>query len=328
VAFSMPFALPRLAIATCILLMIFGILQSGPQAFALEDGRIGVLYVGCITRSKPFWVMRSDPLFRFSFVGASLRFWEAGPMPVADESEVYRRVRMYMPRTYEDLVANYDVIVMHNANVLVVGPCIDKLARGVSEGGLGLLMSGGWESFGGTGSSSPPWGETSIGRLLPTEDIVGIWDESGRLVIDKPEHELISSLRWDMNDPDLTASIKWHHNPVTLRLGAGQLARVISGSGRQDPLMATWRLGKGARVFALTSEIHGLCWQGGLYGNAWRYCVDFGCNLMIYLDDRAVPQDIELVHAARSKMSEVGTRSPCSCPFWNSASPSARIRRG
>jgi len=49
---------------------------------------------------------------------------------------------MYMPRSYEDVAANYDVIVVHNANVLVVGPHIDKLAPTVSEGGLGLPMSG------------------------------------------------------------------------------------------------------------------------------------------------------------------------------------------
>jgi len=275
----------------------------------LEDGRIGVLYVGCIARSRPFWIMRGDPMFRMTFVQATLRDWAAvGPMPASNEAQVHRMVRMQMPRTYEDLVANYDVLVFHNANVLAVGTHIPRLAQAVSEGGLGLLMSGGWESFGGAGSTYPPWGETSVGRLLPTEDIVGIWEQSGRLVIDKPRHEFISSLPWDMRDPDLVAEIKWHHNPVKLKHGSEQLAHVITSLGREDPLMVIWTLDNGARVFALTSEIHCLCWMGGQYGNAWRYAIDFGCNLMIYLDNRPVPQDVELVHAARAKMFEVETR--------------------
>jgi len=276
--------------------------------FASEDGRIGVLYVGCIARSRPFWLMRSDPLFRMGFVQATLRDWAAvGPIPALGEAQVHRMVRMQMPRTYADLVANYDVIALHNANVLAVAPHIQKMAQGVSEGGLGLLMSGGWESFGGTGSGFPPWGETAVGKLLPTEDVVGIWVPSGRLGIDRPRHELISSLPWDLRDPDLANEVKWDHNPVSLKAGAEQLAHATY-LGRDDPLMVTWILDNDARVFALTSEIHRFFWQGGEYRGIWRYAYDFGCNLMIYLDNRPVPQDIDLVHAARAKMFEVETR--------------------
>jgi len=276
---------------------------------ALEDGRIGVLYIGCVARSRPFWLMRSDPLFRMGFVQATLRDWAAvGPMAASSEAQVHRMVRAQMPRTLADLTTNYDVIAMHNANVIAVDPHIAKLAQAVSEGGLGLLMSGGWESFGGSGSTYPPWGETFIGKLLPTEDIVGVWEQSGRPVIDEPDHEVISSLPWDFSDPDLAAEAKWHHNPVTLKQGAEQLAHVITGLGRKDPLMIAWALQNDARVFALTSEIHCLFWQGGAYGNPWKYGYDFGCNLMIYLDNRPVPQDINLVHIARAKMFEVETR--------------------
>ncbi len=280
-------------------------------ASSLGDGRTGVLYVGCVLRSRPFWLMRSDPLFRMGFVQATFRDSAAfGPMPARSEAEVHRMVRVYMPRTYEDLVSNYDVIVLSDANVFAVGPHIPKLAQAVEEGGLGLFMGGGWESFGGAGAAYPAWGETSVGRLLPTEDILGIWEQSGtqRVVIDKPDHELMRSLPWDMGDLDLAAPIKWHHNPVTLKSGAEQLAHVTPTPGRDDPLMITWTLGGGARVFALTSEIHRFFWQGGEWGNPWMYGIDLGCNLMIYLDNRPVPQDVALVHAARSKMSEVETR--------------------
>ena len=98
-------------------------------ASSLGDGRIGVLYVGCVLRSRPFWLMRSDPLFRMGFVQATFRDSAAfGPMPARSEAEVHRMVRVYMPRTYEDLVSNYDVIVLSDANVFAVGPHIPKLA--------------------------------------------------------------------------------------------------------------------------------------------------------------------------------------------------------
>ena len=299
----------RLCVLTAIIVVVpSSLLLSIHPVLGLEDGRIGILYTGCIARSRPFWTMRSDPLFRIGFVQATLRDWAAfGPMPAEGVAGVHRMVRLYMPRTYRDLTANYDVIVLSDANVLAVAPHIDKLAQGVSEGGLGLFMGGGWESFG--GSTGPPWGETSIGRLLPTEDIIGIWEQSvQRIVIDKPDHELIRSLPWNMKDPDLVAPIKWHHNPVTLKPGAEQLARVITGVGRENPLMVTWSLEGGARTFALTSEIHRFFWQGGEWGSPWTFGIDLGCNLMIYLDDRPVPQDVALVRAARSKMFEVGTR--------------------
>jgi uncharacterized membrane protein len=288
--------LMKTAVFICSIILLLIALK---PAFSLEDGRIGVIYIGCIARSPPFRNMRSDPLFSMSFVQATLRDW-AG-MPVED---VHRLVRMYMPRTVSALSESYDVIVIANANLLAVGPHVEKLARGVEDEGMGLLMSGGWESFGGTGTAEPAWGETAIGRLLPTNDVVGIWDESGRLVIDKPDHELLSSIPWNLKDPDLANPIRWHHNPVTLKPGAEQLAHVVNKFGVKHPLMVTWERGMGQRVFALTSEIHALCW----YGSPWEYCVDFGGNLVIYVDGRPVPQDFVLLHAVRSKMSEIDTR--------------------
>jgi len=270
-----------------------------PGATGLEDGRIGVLYVGCIARSPPFNFMRSDPLFSMGFVIATLRDW-AGMA----ESEVHRRVRLYMPRTYRDLVSNFDVIVLANANRFAVGTHVEKLAQGVEEGSMGLLMSGGWETFGGTSTAAPPWGDSAVGKLLPTEDVIGIWVESGWPVIfDKPAHEFIRSIPWNFKDPSL-GQIRWHHNMVKPRLGAEMLARVVSASGSEDPLMITWKLPNEARVFALTSEIHALSW----YGSPWEYAIDFGSNLMIYLDNRPVPQDVALVHAARTKIFQVATR--------------------
>ena len=263
-----------------------------------------MLYVGCVARSMPYWLMRSDPLFQPTFVQATIRdFMLFGPMPAPTIEDLNRLVRLYMPRTYEDLVANYDVIVFFEANVQAVAQHIDKLARGVSQGGLGMVMTGGWQSFGGA-TGYPPWGVTAIGPLLPTEDIVGAWHDSAqhRILIDKPENEFIRSLPWDLKDPALYGSV-WDHNLLKVRDGAEQLAHVVS-PGCDAPLMVTWRLEGGPRTFSLASE-------GGwrLFSMArWRYDYDFCSNLVIYLDDRPVPQDIALVQATRDRIFQVATR--------------------
>ena len=169
-------------------------------ALAIEDGRIGVLHIADPVRSSGFDFMKTEPIFSLTFVAASLRGF--GGWSIYD---VQRAVRLYFPRNYDSLVSNNDVISFGDANRDVFTPKqIEMLASGVSEGGLGLVMTGGWESFGGTGSQGPPWGQTAIGGLLPTNDIENARVESGRLVIIEEGHEFVSSLPWDRRSPFMT----------------------------------------------------------------------------------------------------------------------------
>ena len=276
-------------------------------ASALEDGRIGVLYTGCIARSAPFWLMRSDPLFSITFVQATLRDWaNFGPIMQADsDTQVYRLVRLYMPRTYSVLTQSFDVIVLANANRFAVGPKYSEMfARAVDEGGLSLFMSGGWESFG-AAFGRPAWGDSAIGNLLPTEDVPNTWVEYPRgyllLKVGESNHELVTSIPWEPRAPFMN---NFHHNLVKVRPGATVLAWVESLEFNDHPAMITWERANDARVFAMTGEIHACC-QGI---DSWEYGVDLGSNLMIYLDRRPVPQDVELVHSVRLKMSEIDTR--------------------
>jgi uncharacterized membrane protein len=282
-------------------------LTSLPVALGLEDGRIGILYVGCIARSQPFWNMRQDPMFSLSFVQATMRDWAAwGPTQQASQgNEVQRLVRLYMPRTYNRLVERFDAIVLSNANCFAVGPKnIEMLAQGVREGGLGLFMSGGWESFGGS-FGRPSWGETSIGALLPTKVVEDTWIQypSNYLIMVPVDsgNELASSLPWDEKAPCMS---DFHHNLVKLKDGAELLAKVRSAAFDNHPAMATWELENGVRTLALTGEIHRFCERG----SGWEYGFDFGSNAIIYVDGRPVPQDIGLVHSVRSMIFSMATR--------------------
>jgi len=250
--------------------------------------------------------MRYDPLFSITFVQATLRDWAAwGPIQQATaEPQVYRMVRLYMPRSYSQMISRFDLIVLSNANREAVGPGnIEMLAKGVREGGMALLMSGGWESFGGA-FARPDWGTTSIGQLLPTIDGGNIWVEYPRgglyLIIDKNNHEFIRSIPWEREKAPFMSN--FHHNLVRSKEGAEVLAHVRGPGFDDHPAMVTWELEGKNRVFALTGEIHTMA-----YG-PWPYYLDFGANLMIYLERRPVPQDIDMVHSLRTKMYAVAIR--------------------
>lgn len=306
-ALSLPRPLRGIDLPLIPLAISASILLVGPAA-CLPDGRIGILYVGCIARSPPFWEMRSDPLFSISFVQATLRDWGAwGPIQQAtSEPQVHRMVRLYMPRSFRDMTSKFDVIVLANANTEAVGiQNIEMFAKGVREGAMGLLMSGGWETFGGA-FGRPPWGDNAVGQLLPTEDMGNVWVEYPAgglyLVIDRKDHELISSIPWDREKAPFMTNFQ--HNLVRAREGAQLLAHVESMGYKDHPAMVTWELENKNRVFALTSEIHAM----STYGSFWTYYLDYGSNLMIYLNRRPVPQDIDLVHAVRARMYELGIR--------------------
>ncbi|MBU7004484.1 MAG: hypothetical protein HXS50_02870, partial [Theionarchaea archaeon] len=277
--------------------------------WAIEDGRIGVLYISDPIRAPGFDFMRSEPIFSMQFVAASLRGFGGWSM-----DDVHRAIRLYMPRTLEDTTSWFDVIVFDNANrdAMTISN-IELLATAVRESQLGLLMTGGWESFGGTGSAEPPWGLTAIGRLLPTEDVENTWVMSGRLIIVEEDHEYISSIPWERKSPFMTS---WHHNLVKVKPGGKLLAEVdrnrIPYTGEIHPLMVTWDLPEGARIFACTGGMSFVALEysyGGVNYIPWEYYGDVTSNLMIYLAQRPVPQDVDLVHSARSKAFEIRTRS-------------------
>ena len=280
-----------------ILVLVLVFLLGSQVVPAVPDGQIGVLYAGEPSLS-PFYLMIPDPLFDISFVDAHVH--ASGPL---DTSQVHRMIRLYMPRTMESLVSRFDVVVLFCATQDAVGiRYTEMISRSVREAGVGLFMSGSQEGFGGF-QGKPSWGGTSIAELLP----VGVVPEGrtlyGGLVLDKPEHELLSSIPWDMKHPVLASPQTWSHNLVTKKPGADQLAHTVH-LGAEEPLMVTWEVAEQTRVFALTSEIH-LLSQGV---SPWKYHYDLAGNLMIYLAYRPVPQDIEIVNRARSKILQVSQR--------------------
>ncbi len=265
------------------------------QAATALPGDIGVLYVG-EPFVPPFYLMIPDPLFDISFVDAHVH--ASGPL---DTSQVHRMIRVYMPRTVGALVSRFDVVVLFCATQEALGiKYIEMISESVREAGVGLVMIGSQEGFGAF-QSKPSWGGTSVAELLPVEVVPGGRTLYGRLVLDEAGNELLSSIPWDMNHPVLASRETWGHNLVVQKPGSDLLAHAV-WQGVEEPLMVDWEVGERTRVFAFTSEIHLLSL------GEWEYDYDLAGNLMIYLDYRQVPQDIEIVHLARTKVLEIAHR--------------------
>ena len=101
-----------------------------------------------------------------------------------------------------------------------------------------------------------------------------------------------------------------------MRQGADLLAIADKNTfhlgGKEHPILVTWDLVEGARVFACTGEIAQSAIflnYGGVSYTPWEYYGDLHSNLMIYLARLPVPQDVDLVHSVRSKAFEIRTRS-------------------
>jgi len=268
---------------------------------AVMASKVRVLYTGDpYPGVTPYIHMRVEPLLEVTPVQASTLHY-AG----ISSDDIRRAIRVYMPRTYRSLVEFYDVLIISDANVGSFSSDHHKWFKdGVSEG-LGFVMVGGYETFGGVGGY-PSWEDTPVADVLPVSVVQGLYWGGPMTIVDQ-EHVFMRSLPWRPNLPFMR---DYQCNIVNLRDGADLLAVVTIGpwgksyAGHENPFFSTWTYAKGT-VFAMTGD-----WtpDGGWVFLRWDYLPDFITNLMLYCANRPVPQDISLVHTVRKQVTMLGYR--------------------
>jgi len=269
---------------------------------AQKSAKVRVLYTGePYPGVTPYVFMKAEPLIQATPVVASRDYMEF----IIPVEEIKRAVRLYMPRNYDSLVQGYDAIIISDSNV---GSFTDRHLQwfrdSVKDGGLGLVMVGGHETFGTLGSYTD-WGTTPVGEVLPVDTILGAIS-SGRVTITEPDHEFIKSV--PLKD-DLPFFRLYSCNIVKPREGAQVLAKDTLQSGTyagwKNPFFSTWDPGEG-RAFAFTGD-----WQygWGVEFIRWEYAPDFAINLMLYLARRPLPQDLNMVHTLRARMMTLSYRT-------------------
>jgi len=296
--------LRRRLVAMAFLATSFGFVPS--LTVRGEASPVSVLYTGDPYPGQTAYVyMKVEPLLSVTPIQAS-RDHYAG----ISQKDILRAIRMYMPRSYHDLTDSYDVVVISDSNVAsFTKEHLKWFKQAVEQGMVGLVMVGGHETFG-TNGQHPSWGPTPVGDVLPVDTVYGAF-EAGVVSIDDADNPFMKSLPWR---PGLPFLKRYEGNVLSARLGAQVLAtsmvtrKLVYNKrylGWKSPFFSTWDYNGNGRVFAMAGD-----WTpaGGWIFMQWEYYPDFVTNLMLYCAKRELPEDLDLVHTVRERMTTLGYR--------------------
>lgn len=273
----------------CLFPLLLLVMQQVSGASNLDPRRIGVLYTGDpYPGVTPYLSMKEDAFTVVTPVQASFIHY-AG----ISADDIRKSMRTYMARTYQDYIDKYDVVILSDSfRGVFTSEQTFWFRDGVLEQGMGLLMVGGWESFGGSWSGSP------VEEVLPVRFPSNIW-VSGSIRIEVTENgygnEFIQSLPYSPLPEYMR--IGTDGNYVIQKDGSELLARWIVKTNQYEnpPCYVTWAIGEG-RTFAMC---HDWTPAGGWIMSRWDYYRDFSINLMLYLSGRSLPTDPVQVHEYR-----------------------------
>lgn len=262
-----------------------------------ETGMVRVLYIGYRPMSLgPYRAMVQDPFLEVNPVKASRVVYKS--------EDIRKSIRVYMPRSYRDLTRREDVIIISDANADVFETRMLKwISEAVTEEGMGFLMTGGREAFGGY-MAMPDWTRTPVGYILPVEAPIRESGPASRVRILKWENRFIASLPWSKIGE---YGVFYGFNTVVEKEGSEVLAELVAEPGApignrylRNPFLVWWNIGKG-RSFAMTSG-----WTPANAGAfvKWEYYPDYAVNLLLFVADLPIPSDPALVHRIRSRLSQ------------------------
>lgn len=270
-----------------VLVMIGFLMVSGSARERRCDpstGRLRLLYIGdCVSgMHMPTEAMRADPTFSLTLVPAS--GW------LVERLRIQRMLRVYLPRTLKALEESYDLILLSDADPRNLRTeILSWFKNSVSESGLGLVMVGGAESFGGGTSRPFSWEDTSVAEVLPV-----------KMFFQQEADDVFKTVVLDENDP-LMKSLPWETSPVFLganvvepRQGSRYIAK-LKGVSIENPYIVWWDFNAG-RTLAFTPD-----WTPyyGMEFIKWRYYGDAVSNIMYYTCGLVLPADPELVSELR-----------------------------
>jgi hypothetical protein len=263
-----------------VLVPVVAVLVVGSQACAVSNGeydtrRVSILNMGAL----------DDPMIREPFLDVHPVFTFKG---LYDEEVIRRSVRLYMPRTYEELVARYGVLGLnYNDPKYFTAKQIKWLSDAILEGSRGLAF------YGHGANHYSAWLDTTIAEVLPVEKLE-IFKGTGVVWIEilKPENPFISSIPW--------SEAGWHGcfegcTNVKAKTGSEVLAEKAGGSyGTATPFITWWEVGEG-RCLAITGYFKSLENSGNPF-TSWEYYPDFVRNYHLYAGEREIPSDPVMLH--------------------------------
>ena len=247
-------------------------------------------------------ILSSDPsinILGVQTVGAHA-IWQGA----IDPSAVNRRLRIYMPRTYEQLVEERDLLILHDAphshplqpEVRLDLRWLNWWVDAVVEDGMALSMWGGDASWGGQGEQdNPSWGETVLEPILPFECLPAYNPSIPKALSPDfmDEDHPLATLQWASAPPIAVL------NKVLLKQGADLVAEATLGKERY-PWLAWWNQGNG-RVVGETQVFSSLG-GGARMRLEWDWWQDFVIYLAYFGAGKKIPEDIYKAHRIREEI--------------------------
>jgi uncharacterized membrane protein len=255
-----------------------------------DTGRTRILYIGDGWGPSPVPKFISDPAFTIVSVPTSELHVGHG-VTNFDNMAMRKFVRLYMPRNYEEMIGNHDLVVLSDANRLFMeGSHIDWILDSTTKEGFGLIMIGGLESFG--GPRGEPW--TDLEPILPVNFIPGDMHPRSFKVKPAIDHPFTRSLPWE--------SIPYFHSANKVSLKQEAILLLTADETKYPPLsFADYGEGRGVA--------HSSDWTPGAGQDVmrWEYYIDYVANIAYLATQNHIPQDATLIHLLRTS-------------FWSSRS--------
>ncbi len=215
-----------------------------------------------------------------------------------------RALRMYMPRNYQQMMSERDMVVLHEAacgslaypQVYFDAKWISWFVKAVQEEGMPLSMWGGDASWGGHGEGSyVSWGETMLDSILPFESLEGYNPSQAAFQLPHfiDEDHPLARLPWKEAGPVELL------NKVKVKLGATLVAEAVA-SGKEYPWISWWTSGKGKVVGE--TQVFGSMGTTNRMLQEWRWYQDFLIYMVYFGADKPIPQDIYRAHRIREEI--------------------------
>jgi len=256
---------------------------------AISAEKTRILFVGGVEMPSgnpggPFWHLEHDPFFELTPVRA---MWLPGNEWGYEDNVMFKAVRLYMPRTYEDLVENYDVVSFFYASMEVIP---NKYTKWISD----AVIKGKGFMFVGHGQWAFDWTITTVADILPLDILNDQYSQDPTTIrITDHDHPITASLPWSsMGEHNSLAG----HSYTRPRQSSEVLAELISFLDPPEPFLVWWEAG--GRSIAMMTVFR---YEDNPFVD-WEFFPDLTSNLHLYAARRQIPTNPEILHQLRRNL--------------------------